>query len=64
VQGWRDAILRLIDERAGNPERWQQRRDRSVARAADFSWSRYAAAVVEIYRAVAAGKAGEAQPAS
>jgi glycosyltransferase involved in cell wall biosynthesis len=64
VQGWRDTILRLVGERATDPGRWQQRRDRSVARAADFSWSRYAAAVVEIYRAMARKPAGDADPHS
>jgi glycosyltransferase involved in cell wall biosynthesis len=54
VTAWRDSILRLIDERSSAPERWQLRRDRALARAADFSWSRYAAAVADVYRAVAA----------
>ena len=54
VDGWRDAILRLIDERSSNPEQWRLRKERALARAGDFSWSRYAAAVVEVYRSVAA----------
>jgi glycosyltransferase involved in cell wall biosynthesis len=54
VYGWRDAILRLTDERSSHPEQWQLRRQRSLARAADFSWSRYAAALTEVYRSVAA----------
>ena len=59
VPAWRDTILRLIDERASNPEQWRLRRERSLARAADFSWSHYAAAVADVYRAVTAGRQAE-----
>jgi glycosyltransferase involved in cell wall biosynthesis len=64
VPAWRDAILRLADERTAQPERWQLRSDKGIARAADFSWSRYAAAVAEVYRAVAAGQAPPSGPVS
>ena len=57
VAAWRDAILRVVDERVTDVERWQARRRRALDRAADFSWSRYAAALVDLYRSVAGGRA-------
>ena len=54
VDAWSRAILRLIGERDSAHERWQARKARGVARAAQFSWSTYAAAVASVYRAVAA----------
>jgi glycosyltransferase involved in cell wall biosynthesis len=57
VAAWRDAILRVIDERITETGQWESRRRRAFERAADFSWSRYAAALVDVYRSVAGGRA-------
>jgi len=53
VTAWRDVVLALFHERDGSPEAWQARRAAARARAADFSWSRYTARVVEVYAAIA-----------
>jgi len=53
VTAWRDAIIALLAERAHDADRWRARRARGIARAADFSWSHYAARLVELYRAIA-----------
>ena len=58
VERWSGEILRLLDERAGQPAQWQARRTAGRVRAAEFSWSRYTAAVVDRYRAIL----GVAQP--
>ena len=49
VAAWDGAIRRLVDERDRQPERWQARREAAVARAAEFSWSRYAEEVAALY---------------
>jgi glycosyltransferase involved in cell wall biosynthesis len=54
VDAWSRAILALIAERDGSPAMWQSRRTAGVARASQFSWSTYAAAVAAVYRQVAA----------
>ena len=53
VEAWVEAILRLLDEREQQPAAWQARRDAGLARASEFSWSNYAAAVAARYRAIA-----------
>ena len=58
VAAWSRAILDLIAERERSPERWQARRTSGVARASQFSWATYAAAVEAVYQAVAAGRTG------
>ena len=55
VAAWRDAILALLAERDNDPERWQARRQRGIARASDFSWSQYATTVASLYEHVATG---------
>jgi len=50
---WRDTVLALFHERDTAPEAWAARRAAARARAADFSWSRYTTAVVNVYRVVA-----------
>lgn len=52
VQAWRDTILRLLEERDRDPDGWAERKTRGVARAADFSWSRHADEVAELYRSI------------
>lgn len=56
IDAWSGAVLRLLAERETAPERWQARKARGVARAAQFSWSTYATAVAAVYRAVAAAR--------
>jgi glycosyltransferase involved in cell wall biosynthesis len=53
VTGWRDAVLALLQERETNPEGWRARCARGVSRAAEFSWSHYAAKVADLYAFVA-----------
>ena len=53
VEAWVEAILRLLDEREQQPAAWQARRAAGLARASEFSWSNYAAAVAARYRAIA-----------
>jgi len=49
IGGRRDTVLGLLDEREADPERWRARQTRGIGRAADFSWSRYAAQLVQVY---------------
>jgi glycosyltransferase involved in cell wall biosynthesis len=49
VAAWRDMILGLLGERESSPDRWRARQAQGVVRASDFSWSRYAAALAELY---------------
>ena len=56
VEAWRDTVLALFRERDGSPEAWQARRAAARARAADFSWSRYTAQVVDVYAAVTSSR--------
>jgi glycosyltransferase involved in cell wall biosynthesis len=53
IPQWRDAVVNLLAEREQSPERWRVRKIAGVVRAAEFSWSHYAARVVEIYCAIA-----------
>jgi glycosyltransferase involved in cell wall biosynthesis len=63
VAAWAIEILALLTERERSPDRWRARKAVGVARAADFSWSQYAARLLEVYRAVAAGRpAGHEAP--
>lgn len=56
VAAWAIEILALLTERERSPDRWRIRKTTGVGRAADFSWSHYAASLLEVYRAVAAGR--------
>jgi len=51
VRAWTEAVLRILAEDRG---RLLARRDAGIARAASFSWSRYAADVVALYARIAA----------
>jgi glycosyltransferase involved in cell wall biosynthesis len=53
VSAWTTTVLALLEERDRNREAWDSRRSLGVARAAEFSWSRYASEVIALYRAVA-----------
>ena len=55
LDAWRAAVLEAIDERRTRPDRWTQRRRAGVDRAAAFSWSRFAADVLALYRQLAPG---------
>ena len=53
VTAWARAVLALLVERDERPARFAERKARARARAACFSWSRYAASVAEIYEGIA-----------
>jgi len=56
---WVETILRLLRERETDATSWLIRRTAGLARAADFSWSRYTEAVVARYHAIAGRPAAE-----
>ena len=45
VESWTTAVLEILTERAQQPARLAERRTEGVARAAVFSWARYASQV-------------------
>jgi glycosyltransferase involved in cell wall biosynthesis len=53
IGAWAGTIDRLLSEREHDTAAWQRRREGGLFRAADFSWSRYTAAVVAQYYAIA-----------
>jgi len=53
VNAWTDAVLRLLSESADRT-RLEARRVAGIARAASFSWSRYAADIASLYTRIAA----------
>jgi glycosyltransferase involved in cell wall biosynthesis len=53
VAAWTRAVLRLLDENADR-ERLAARRAAGIARAASFSWGRYAAEIAALYTRIAA----------
>ena len=56
---WVETILRLLRERDSDAAAWRLRRTAGLARAADFSWSRYTEDVVARYRSIAGRPAAE-----
>lgn len=60
---WARAASRMIREKSEQPQVWLARRDRGFQWAARFSWSRFAAELVRVYRQVA-GVGVESRPAS
>jgi len=54
VQGWTDKAETLLRERREAPLQWSARRERGREHARRFTWERFAADVVQIYRDVAA----------
>ena len=59
---WVATILRLLHERETDAAAWRARRAAGLARAADFSWSRYTEDVVARYRVIAGRPAAEPAP--
>lgn len=57
---WVETILRLLRERETDAAAWRTRRTAGLARAAEFSWSRYTEGVVDRYRAIVGDTAREA----
>ena len=62
IETWAATILRLLGERDRDPGAWAARRRDGLTRAAEFSWSRYTAAVAERYRVIADAAAGPVLP--
>jgi glycosyltransferase involved in cell wall biosynthesis len=56
VDGWTQAVLRLLDERRRDCPEWQQRIREGVAWAARFTWHEYARRYEDLYRTVAAAR--------
>jgi glycosyltransferase involved in cell wall biosynthesis len=54
VDAWGTTIERLLAERDRDPDAWERRRQRGIARAASFSWSACASRCVDVYRQLAA----------
>ena len=54
VAEWSGTVCAMVRERDELPALWQERRERALAQAAKFSWSRFAERLVEIYHSVAA----------
>jgi glycosyltransferase involved in cell wall biosynthesis len=55
INAWSEKVLQLLAERDGDAAAWRRRRDDGIARSADFSWSRYAQSVAELYQRLASG---------
>jgi glycosyltransferase involved in cell wall biosynthesis len=55
ISAWSEKVLQLLAERDGAPAAWRRRRDEGLARSAEFSWSRYAQGVAELYQRLAGG---------
>lgn len=53
VEAWVAAVTGALAERRDAPERWRDRRCAGIARAALFSWSRYASELIPIYERLA-----------
>jgi glycosyltransferase involved in cell wall biosynthesis len=53
VDGWRTAVVGLLEERRTRPDAWQARREGVLARASAFSWSRYTRETLRLYRRLA-----------
>lgn len=53
VEQWAETVLKALAERERDPNAWAKRKTQGVARAAAFSWSRYAAEVVPLYLSLA-----------
>lgn len=57
VECWVAAVLGILQERDQQPERRAERRTEGIARAAVFSWTRYAAEVLPLYVRLAGASA-------
>lgn len=57
VECWVAAVLDSLQEREQQPSRWAERRTEGIARAAVFSWARYASHVLPVYLRLAGASA-------
>jgi glycosyltransferase involved in cell wall biosynthesis len=51
---WATRVCALLAEREDQPEKWRARQASGLARAAAFTWQRYAAGMQDVYHRVAA----------
>lgn len=56
VPTWSIALCAMLRERAGNPERWAERRAEAIRQASHFSWSAYADRCATLYREIAVSR--------
>ena len=52
VERWTNAVILLLDERAGHSERWRTRQADGIRWAKRFDWQAHAEATVDVYREV------------
>ena len=55
VERWTATVLEVLRERSERPDRWAERKTEGIARAAVFSWARYASQLLPLYRRLASG---------
>src|SRR5438105_7512978 len=55
VDAWQATVTALLRERSDNPARWQQRRDSGCLRASRFTWTQFAASMVDVYWSLIGG---------
>jgi glycosyltransferase involved in cell wall biosynthesis len=60
VDSWVATIGSLLAEQRSHADRWRQRSETGIARAASFSWSRYTTEMVALYRQLAGSGAAAA----
>ena len=53
VSGWSDAVLGLYRERERDPEMWRARRNAGIDHSSQYTWSRHAQRMVELYQRLA-----------
>jgi glycosyltransferase involved in cell wall biosynthesis len=53
LDGWRQTVAQLLDEKDVRPVEWARRRDAALARASLFSWSAYARRMEALYTRLA-----------
>jgi glycosyltransferase involved in cell wall biosynthesis len=53
LDGWRQTVAQLLDEKDARPVEWARRRDAALARASLFSWSAYARRMEALYTRLA-----------
>jgi glycosyltransferase involved in cell wall biosynthesis len=53
LDGWRQTVTHLLDEKDARPVEWARRRDAALARASLFSWSAYARRMEALYARLA-----------
>jgi glycosyltransferase involved in cell wall biosynthesis len=56
IDAWTREVVHALKERRDHPDRWRERQHAGVERSSVFSWSRYAADVVALYRRLAASQ--------